>query len=114
MAIFAPGNKPVWESEGAQTNPTASQVMADTGALAEGLYDIRVICGATAAGSWVINRRNAANGADVGDQPVIYTAANTSQWVQVTMSLEAGERVRVTSGGLTGSASALITAEPLL
>lgn len=114
MAIFASGNSPTWASEGALTNPTAGDVAADTGAQLAGLYDVRVVVGGTAAAAFTINRRNAANAADVGDQPVLYTAANTSQAAQLTMTLEAGERVRVTVGALTGEACAVITAEPLL
>lgn len=114
MAIFAAGNAPLWESEGALTNPDAGDVAADTGELKAGIYDIRVVVGGTAAASWTVNRRNAANDADVGDQPLVYTAANTSQWVQLTMTLEASERVRVLVSALTGTCSALVTAEPLL
>lgn len=114
MAIFAAGNPPLWESEGVKTNPSAGDVLADTGALAVGLYDIRILVGGSAAASWTVNRRNAANGADVGDQPLVYTPAGASQWAQFTMSLEASERVRLKVSALTGTACALITAERLL
>jgi len=115
MAVFAPGNSTTWASEEALTNPSDTDVAADTGELAGGIYDIRVLVGGTAAAKWIINRRNAANGADVGDQPTVYTAANTSQFAQFTMTLEASERVRVTvSGNVTGVLSALITAERLV
>jgi len=115
MAVFAPGNSTTWASEEALTDPSAADVAADTGALPGGIYDIRVLVGGTAAAPWIINRRNAANGADVGDQPSLYTAANTSQFAQFTMTLEANERVRVTLGDdVTGVVSALITAERLV
>lgn len=113
MPTYGVGNAIVFESAGQLTNPSAGDVAADTGALAAGTYELRYVVGGSVASISTINRRNAANGAAVGDQPLIYAAAGASQTGRLTMTLETDERVRITVGALTGTYCALITAERL-
>lgn len=107
MSFYDWGNPPRVETEGELTNPTTATVMADTGALAAGRWHIFVSIGCSVAGQFQIQRRNAANGANVGDVPVKYIAAGQSaQFVYQTV-LEAGERVRVLpDDNVTGTAVA--------
>lgn len=122
MAERSPGNKPVLASAGKQTNPADQTVHADTGALLDAgalkdkTFEIRVIAGGSAAAIWQIQRRNAANAANVGPSPYsFYTIANGSGEFVIVTPLAAGERVRVTNdGAITGTTAATIHAEALL
>ncbi len=89
------------DSQGEQTTPTAATVMADTGAIGAvggqdggGVYEITVVVSATAIAEFALQRRNAANGANVGDVHVFYCPAGsfTFKWVD---ELEKGERFRI-------------------
>lgn len=114
MAVRDFGNKPIVETEGVKTNPTTSTLMADTGALVAGIYEARVILGASAAASFQVQRRNAANGANVGDVPVIRVPASASGQYQITFELEASERIRVMmNANLTGDGEATLNVEKL-
>lgn len=114
MAEYVPRNKPFVETAGETTNPADNAVVADTGALNEGIYEFRIFFGATAAAHFAVQRRNAANGANVGDVPIIYAAAGQTGCYPFRLSLEAGERVRVTmDDALTGDASCIINGEKL-
>lgn len=108
------GNPPVLDSAGKQTNPTTATVLADTGALVAGLYEVRVLLGASAAAIFALERRNAANGANVGDVPAIYVPAAGSLYAVFTYVLEASERLRVVmETNLTGTAAATLQVERL-
>jgi hypothetical protein len=114
MAVRAPGNKPVLDASAATANPGTSDILADTGALGPGRYEVRVLVGGDAAGTFQVQRRNAANGANVGDVPIIYTAATSSGEYVLTYVLETGERIRVLpTASLTGNFAATIQVEEL-
>ena len=109
------------DSQGEQTNPTTATVMADTGALIDtstaytgggGIYEVLVSLSATALAEFVVQRRNVANGASVGDVFVFYCPANAGRDVPLRFEVEAGERIRVMmNANLTGDAVANITAQ---
>lgn len=110
MAVRNASYQPIWAETTSASNPIDGQVMADTGALPlGGIYEVRVIPGATATAAFFLQRRNAANTATVGDPIVFRTVANqTSQFV-VLMDALNGERFRVVmNGGVTGTAEAAI------
>jgi hypothetical protein len=107
MADFGAGNPPIGpETEGPLTDPTSGTLMADSGAVPHtGLYRAYVGCNSTAAATFSIQRRNAANGANVGDVLTKYVTG-TAQFVYL-FNLVASERVRVVMGAnLTGNAAA--------
>ncbi len=94
------------------TNPTTSDILADTGALAAGMYEARVLVGASAAAIFAVQRRNAANDANVGDVVVIYCGAGVSVQHPLRMQIEPNERIRVTmEANLTGTGAAAIMAQ---
>lgn len=114
MAERVPKNKPVLATAGETTNPADNAVVADTGALNEGVWEFRIYIGATAAAHFQVERRNAANGATVGAAPVFYAAAGQTGCYPLTIALEQGERVRVKmDDALTGDASVFINGEKL-
>lgn len=114
MAERVPKNKPILASEGETTNPLDSAVVADTGALNAGIYEFRIYIGATAAAHFMVQRRNAANGANVGVTPVFYAAAGQTGCYPLTITLEDGERVRVIlDDALTGDCAVTINGEKL-
>lgn len=108
-------NKPLLASVAQATDPTSGTVMADTGAVtAAGLYEFRIFPGASATAEFAVQRRNAANGANVGDVVVLYAAAGQTGGYILTYSLEVGERVRVVMNeAVTGSAAVAINGERL-
>lgn len=122
MAERAPGNKPVLASAGKQTNATDQFVHADTGALQDAAaikdktYEIRVVAGGSVAAVWQIQRRNAANNANIAPSPyTFYTIAGGSAEFVIVTPIAAGERVRVTNdGAITGTTAATIHAEAML
>lgn len=95
-----------------QTNPTTADVQADTGALTAGLYDIKIITGASVAATWLVQVRNAANNGNIGDTHTFYTAAGQSaEFVIANLDIAANERVRLLPEvNITGtSASSIFT-----
>lgn len=115
MAVWGEGNPPIGpKSEGAKSNPTNTTLMADSGAVpVGGLYRAYIGISGTAAGTFTIQRRNAANGANVGDTLTKYVNG-IAQFVY-TFTLVASERVRVVMGAdLTGDAACDIWLEQVL
>lgn len=102
-----------WSTAGRIVNPTAGQVMADTGAVPSTGLDLSqcfVIMTSTVACFFVIERRNAANSAVISEQGVA-CAANATEKINFPppLSLAGSERVRVTiNGAVTGQAQASI------
>lgn len=114
MAYRDYGNKPTLDAGAKETNPDTTDVMADSGALSAGIYDVRVIIGASAAAIFQVERRNADNDASVGDVVILYCAAGQSAQFALPYVLEEGERVRVMmNANLTGTAAAAINVERL-
>lgn len=107
------GGYPVHLSASADTtNPTTASILADTGALEGGVYDVRVVLGASAAAKFAVQRRNAANDANVGDVIIIYCAANVGLVHTLLTELEPNERIRITMAtNLTGTAAASVASQ---
>jgi hypothetical protein len=111
MAFRLANHLPVLETAGKTTNPTTTSVLADTGALASAIYEVSVFVGCSAAATFVIQRRNAANDASVGDVPVIRAAAGQTAEYMLTYALNTNERIRVLpEANITGDAEATIIA----
>jgi hypothetical protein len=112
MTLRSYGNPPVLVGEGIKADPTANTVMADTGTLPMGLYEMRIFAGADALAKFQIQRRNAANGANVGAAPILFAAAGQTAQYVLTVSLETNERVRVLMyASLSGNADVTIQYE---
>jgi len=100
-------------TEGEQTNPADDALMADTGALAAGSYEVIATIGASASAHFALQRRNADNDENVGDVPVLYGPAGQSGQYRFLYRVEAGERLRVVmDDSLTGTASVALNVEP--
>jgi hypothetical protein len=78
MADYGPYNPPTIDAL-SQTNTSAGDVVATSGAVGQGgNYEAWVFVGSSAAGVWESARRTAANSADVGDVPTVRTLAGAS------------------------------------
>lgn len=82
-----------WFSVGELTNP-GSTVLADTGQLVAGTYDVQIIVESSAAGSMRFEHRNAANAADVNAQFISTNVGGGSVW-SLALTALANERFRV-------------------
>lgn len=105
------------DSQGEQTNPTTTVVLADTDELGDaaggtGTYEVLVVASATATAEFVVQLRNRANSVNVGDVHIFYVAANTTVSVPLRYSVESGQRVRVLiNTNLTGDAVVSVFAQ---
>jgi len=99
-------------------NPLIDAVLADTGALPAGIYEVRVVAGADAACRMRLEHRNAANDANLSDTPIIFPVGANAP-VEFVVVLEChstkasggvgGERFRVAmDAALTGNAAATV------
>lgn len=112
MALRQAGYPVVRDSQGEKTNPTTATVLADTGELAGGIYEITIVSSASALGEFQVERRNAANDATVGDVIHFYSPANTTVSFIFPFEIEPDERVRVIpQTNLTGDAVVTIIAQ---
>jgi len=87
--------------------PAANTVLADTGALAAGQYDIEVDAGSSdtvALGKHIeIQHRNAANGANLHTYVIPGPLAQSFVWKKIHVALN--ERIRGQSGVIAGAGS---------
>jgi hypothetical protein len=111
MALRSSGNPPALFTEGPQVNPTNTLLMADTGAVSGGNYEIRFIFTQTANAAWNIQHRNVANDASTVAMRVDAGAGQASEF-SLLFRLAPSERVRVTNnGGFTGTGQVLMQTE---
>ena len=102
---------PIIDSQGEQTNPTDATVMADTGVLDSGFYEVLVTASASADAHFDLQRRNTANDGNTGDTIVFYAAAGAPVQLIFTYFVNDGERLRVImDDALTGTAAVGISA----
>jgi hypothetical protein len=115
MAVRSASYAPVMDTTGSQTNPTTATVLADTGALPSSLYEVRVLVGCSVAAAFVLQRRNEANDANVGDVPVLRAAAGQTGEYVLKYELLTNERLRVLpAANITGSGEATIQVERMV
>lgn len=116
MAKQAAGNRPILKSSGELTNPADESVVVDSGAVAYGgVYEVIIVISASAAAQFKVQRRNAANGANVGDEVGLYGVASQSQPYRFYYTLEASERIRLLmDDALTGTVWATVNLMPLM
>jgi hypothetical protein len=106
-------------SEGVQTNPTTATVMADTGAITAGgvhstslAFEFVVTCWASVVATFSVQRRNAANDANVGNVATIRIPADMAGQYRFLYTLVSGERLRVVpQANITGTAAVTINGE---
>lgn len=97
----------VRDASAIETNPTTATILADSGAQKGGIYEARLVLGASAAATFAVQQRNAANDGNSGDVVVVYVAAGQSECPILRFQLEPNERVRVTmAANLTGTGAA--------
>lgn len=95
-------------ASGQATAPAAAQVIADTGALPAGAYDLEItlgFSGVLAAGKHIsVEHRNAANGANIQQLGLCPAGAPKTIYLsRVVVALN--ERVRAVVGAVAGGAS---------
>ncbi len=112
MAVRNDAYSPIHDCAGVTTNPTTVSVLADTGELSPGLYDVRVLVGSSVAAVFYIQHRNAANTDAQSDVvPVRAAAGQTGQYVFKFDVNVSGQRVRVLpAANITGDAEATVQA----
>lgn len=112
MAFRTVSNPPAaFNSAGKTNNPTTATVLADTGALASAIYEVRVFVGCDVAATFVVQHRDAANTGNVGSVPVLRAAAGQTAEYVFTTALNANERMRVLpEANITGNAEATVEA----
>lgn len=114
MAQRAANYPIIRDSQGEQTNPDTTTVMADTGAITAaqgggGIYEALVIASASAAAEFVVQVRNTANSGNTGDVHIFYAPAGSPVAVPLRFEITLSERVRVMmNAALTGDAVASI------
>lgn len=101
---------PIIDSQGEQTNPGTSTVMADTGAITKpGFYEVLAIVNTTANAQFELQHRNSGNTGVVSDTAGVYCAANAPAEVKGLYFINENERVRVMmNAALTGDAWATL------
>ena len=108
-------------TDGVETNPQTSDVVADTGAITAGpshpgstalSFQITITAWCSAAASFSIQRRNTANNANVGDVVVIRVPADLACQYLFVYNLVSGERIRVLpTANITGTCGVTINGE---
>lgn len=102
---------PVSDSAGILTNPDTATVLADTGALPRGFYEIRVLPGCSVAAIFYVQHRNSGNDANVTDATIIRAAAGQTGEYILKFPIDENQRVRVLpAASITGNAEAFIQA----
>lgn len=98
------------------TNPGNAAVLATTGALRAGFYEVRIVVGSTVDGRVEVARRNSGDSADVGDVVTLRVkSAQPSAEYILRYTLAANERITVrTPAALVGDVDAAIFAEALI
>jgi hypothetical protein len=111
MAFRNESYVPVLDTQGKQTNPTTATVLADTGELSAGMYEVRVTVGCSAAATMNVEHRNAANGGNVTDVVLLRVAAGQTGMYVFKYAVNVNERFRVVpEANITGDAEASIQA----
>lgn len=111
MAVSSASYAAYHDSAGKQTNPTTATVLADTGAMAGAMYDVRVLVGCSAAATLNVEHRNAANDGTVSDTVLIRVAAGQTGEYIFKYFIKTNERIRVLpEANITGAGEATIQA----
>lgn len=119
MAVREYGNIPTSSTGGLAVNPSSVTILAKTGALTNGNYECRFICGASTAANFFLERATSTLSTHVSDtsvqqQFIIFAPPNQSAEYVLGFRAEATERFRVRCSGITGTAAASIQTEKLV
>jgi hypothetical protein len=99
------------DSAGKTTNPTTTDVLADTGAIPASLYELRICIGCSAAATFNIQHRNSSNDGNVSDTVLLRAAAGQTGEYVLKYSINNNERIRVLpEANITGTAEATVQA----
>lgn len=110
MAERMSNEAPIIDTQGTKTNPTTATVMADTGALNSGIYDVLVMSSTDTAGAKMqLEHRNAANDGTVSDTAPWRLSANAPAEFKGIYFIDHNQRIRVMmTSNLTGDAEATL------
>jgi hypothetical protein len=99
----------IQDSTGPQTNPTTATVLADSGALPSGMYQVIFVGGCSVAAKLDLQHRNAANSGAISDTITIRVAAGQSSQLIFKFAINKDERIRVLpQANITGEAEAAV------
>src|SRR5688572_28359973 len=102
---------PYHDTTGKQSNPTTATVLADTGAMAAALYEVRVFVGCSVSAVFNVQHRNAANDGNVSDTVTIRAAAGQTAEYVLKYPININERVRILpETNITGDGEATVQA----
>lgn len=112
MAVRTASYAAYHDSAGTATNPTTASVLADTGAMAAGLYEAKVFVGCSVAAIFTVQHRNVANDGNVSDPVLLRAAAGQTGEYVIKYSVNLNERVRILpAASITGDAEASVNVE---
>lgn len=112
MSIRQSNEKPVHDSQGVQTNPTTSDVMADTGQLPPGVYELVFMASTDADARMQVEHRNAGNTGNTSDVSAFRVPANQTITGLLRFFVNKNERIRIMmTANLTGHAEASVNAQ---
>lgn len=99
----------IQDSTGPQTNPTTATVLADTGALPSGMYQVFIIGGCSVAAKMNVEHRNSENTASVSDNITLRLAAGQSAQFALKFAINTNERIRIVpQAAITGEGEAAV------
>lgn len=111
MAIRNVSFDSIKNSAGDQSSPSSGTVMADTGALAAGMYEVRCTVTASAAAQFAFQYRDVGNANTLFGSTLIIPANSFGQAL-FELAVNTTERLRIVmNADLTGTGSASITAK---
>lgn len=119
--FYSFGNPPIVSTQAEATNPTTAAILAEIAGLQGGLYEARIVCGASTLATMLIEQclstglgstalRSSGGNGELG-QRTVYTPVMQSAQYMLRFKATDGDRIRVRTSALTGTASATIILE---
>lgn len=103
MSLRQANSAPINVSEGELTNPADEAVLADSGALPTGQYEVFGVISASANSQVKFQRRNAANDGNVFEGVGLYVLANSSVPIAWHFFVDKNERIRIVMDDAQGA-----------
>lgn len=119
--FYSYGNRPIVSTQAEATNPTTGTILAEITGLAADLYEARILCGASTLATMLIEQclssglgstalRSSGGNGELGVRTVYTPVQQTAQYM-LRFNATAGDRIRVRTSALTGTAAATIILE---
>lgn len=111
MATRTVSYAPLYFTATPTTNPTSGTVIVDSGALTQGMYELRLLPGASAAALFTLQHRDSTNASNIAAISIRAAAGQTAEYV-LKFAVNSNERIRLVMGAnLTGDAEGALQIE---